>query len=120
MNDMNSLILEGNVKEISEQKSKTGDAVCSIAVATRRFYRTSSGEPMEDVAEFNVECNGIVAELAAKQAYHERGIRIVGQLRQREQTTEDGRQRQKVYIFAEHIDYKPDLRKKIKEQEEGK
>lgn len=116
MNDMNSLILEGQVKEMSASRDILGAVVCNIVMATRRFYRTSSGEPAEETAEFKVECKGAVAEYAARKAYHGRGIRVVGNLRQRRRAAEDGKQSAEVYIFAEHIEYKPDLRKKQEEE----
>lgn len=118
MNDMNSLIIEGQVKEVSTSRNKFGVMVCDIVMATRRFYRTSSGVPAEEIAEFNVECKGIDAEYAERFAYPGRGVRVVGSLRQRPRATENGLQEQKVYIFAEYIEYKPDLRKMKKQEEE--
>ena len=52
-----------------------------------------------------------MAEVAEKNAKKDRGIRVVGRLKQDRWTDENGKTFSKVKIIAEHIEYKPMLKK---------
>ena len=64
MNQLNSVIIEGNITRTPElREPKDGFKVCTIPIAVNRFYRNSKGDGMNEVSYFNVETYGKMAEV---------------------------------------------------------
>ena len=110
MNHLNSIILEGNLTKDGELKN-TSFSVCSLSLAVNRSNKNKNGEWVDEVSFFDVECFGKMAEVAEKAAVKGRGIRIVGRLKQDRWADENGKTFSKVKIIAEHIEFKPMLKK---------
>ena len=105
MNQLNSLIIEGNVtKEPELKETPNGFKVCVVPVAVNRFYKNSKGEGVNEVSYFNVETFGKMAETCAKNCEKGRGLRVVGRLKQSRWQTEDGKTTSRVSIIAEHVE----------------
>lgn len=110
MNQLNSLIIEGNVTHQPELKeTPNGYKVCVVPVAVNRFYKNSKGEGVNEVSYFNVESFGKMAESCAKNCEKGRGVRVVGRLKQSRWQTEEGKQTSRVSIIAEHMEIKKRL-----------
>lgn len=110
MNQLNSLIIEGNVtKEPELKETPNGFKVCVVPVAVNRFYKNSKGEGVNEVSYFNVETFGKMAETCAKNCEKGRGLRVVGRLKQSRWQTEDGKTTSRVSIIAEHVEFKKKL-----------
>ena len=110
MNQLNSIILEGNVVRQAElSEPAKGFKVCKFPLAVNRFTKNSSGESFEEVSFFDVEAYGKMAEVCEKQSLKGRGVRVVGRLKQNRWKDNDGKNVSKVFIVAEHIEYKPKL-----------
>ncbi|MDY2840446.1 MAG: single-stranded DNA-binding protein [Treponema sp.] len=108
MNQLNSLIIEGNVVKNGELSEPTkGFKVCVFPVAVNRFYKNKNGEGVSEVSYFDVQTFGKMAELCEKQAEKGRGVRVVGRLKQDRWKDNDGKSKSKVFVVAEHIEYKP-------------
>jgi len=58
-----------------------------------------------------------MAEVCEKKAKKGRGVRVVGRLKQDVWKDADGKQQSKVYVVAEHIEYKPVFQKDSAESE---
>ena len=59
MNQLNSLIIEGNVTRDPEFKeTANGHKICNIPVAVNRFYKNADGEGVNEVSFFNIETFG--------------------------------------------------------------
>ena len=110
MNHLNSIIIEGNLTKDGEMKN-TSFSVFSLSVAVNRSYKNKDGEWVDEVSFFDVDCFGKMAEVAEKNAVKGRGIRVVGRLKQDRWADENGKTFSKVKIIAEHIEYKPMLKK---------
>ena len=110
MNNLNSIILEGNLTKDGEKKN-TDFSVCSLSVAVNRSYKNKNGEWVDEVSFFDIECFGNMADFAEKNAIKGRGIRVVGRLKQDRWTDENGKTYSKVKVIAEHIEYKPMFKK---------
>lgn len=107
MNQLNSLIIEGNVTHQPELKeTPNGFKVCVVPVAVNRFYKNSKGEGVNEVSYFNVEAFGKMAESCAKNCEKGRGVRVVGRLKQSRWQTEEGKTSSRVSIIAEHMEFK--------------
>ena len=114
MNQLNSLIIEGNVVRAPElREPKDGFKVCTIPLAVNRFYRNAKGDGVNEVSFFDVETFGKMAEICYKKCGKGRGLRVVGRLRQARWVKSDGHNTSKISIIAEHIEFK----KKVVKQE---
>lgn len=98
MNMLNSLILEGNIaKDVKIKEKENGKEIAVFFVSYNCCYKTIDGEQVSENYIFEVECNGHMVPLARDFCKNNRGIRIVGRLKQ------EGK---KVFIVAEHMEFK--------------
>lgn len=108
MNGLNQIILEGNmVKDTEVSKLPNGSTVAEMTIAVKRTYRNANGEDADEVSFFEIKAFGNIADICEKYATKDRGIRIVGRLKQ-ERYEADGRTHSKVVVLAEHIEFKPE------------
>lgn len=108
MNQLNSLIIEGNVVRQAELSEPTaGFKVCKFPVAVDRWYKNRNGEGVSEVSYFDVETYGKMAEVCEKQGLKGRGVRVVGRLKQDRWKDSEGKSQSRIYVIAEHVEYKP-------------
>lgn len=89
MNNLNSLIVEGNMVS-GELKENT----FNFSIAVNRF----TGNKELETSFFDVECYGNLVKLLEQKFKKGCGVRIVGRLKQVQE---------RVIIIAEHIEFKP-------------
>lgn len=109
MNAMNQIIIEGNVVRDSVIKeTPKGTKVATMPIASNRVYKDINGDFQQEVSFFDVETWGSnFCERVAKNAVKGRGVRVVGRLKQNRWKDDSGKSFSKVYIIADHIDFKP-------------
>jgi single-strand DNA-binding protein len=109
MNQINSLIIEGNVVKNATIKEPTpGFKVCDFTVGVNRFYKNSEDEEEHEVSYFDCESYGLIAEHLSKKIKKGSRVRLVGRLKQDCWINDEGISCSKVYIVVEHIEfYKP-------------
>lgn len=109
MNAMNQIIIEGNVVRTPTLKeTPRGTKVCTMPIAVNHFYKDSAGNDVDEVGFYDVESWGDkFTDRIAKLAMQGRGVRIVGRLKQDRWKDSDGKKHSKVFIVAEHVDFKP-------------
>lgn len=118
MNQLNSLILEGNItREPEFKETPHGFKVCKIPLAVNRYYKNAAGEGIEEVSYFDIEAFGKIAEYCESRTQKGRGLRVVGRLKQDRWKTEEGKNTSRVSIIAEHIEFKPQFEKKQSKDE---
>lgn len=93
MNTINSIILEGNIRSIEMLEE-----VAKVVISCVRYYKTIDGEETKEESLFEVRCYGHIAEVVNKIGKLDRGLRVVGRLKQAEGN---------IFIVAEHIEFKP-------------
>lgn len=106
MNQLNSLIIEGNIvrtPEIKDTVNKSRLAIFSIAV--NRYYKKADGTFEQEVSYFDVEAWGNLVESVEKNASKGCGCRVVGRLKQDRWKDRNGKSFSKVSIVAEHIEF---------------
>ena len=109
MNSLNSVLIEGNlVKEPLLTNTESGGHVCTFTIASNRFYTNSEGLQKE-VSFFDVESWAKLAENCHSQGFKGRGVRVVGRLKQNRWTAVDGQPRSRIFIVAEHVEFRPDF-----------
>ena len=108
MNQLNSLILEGNlVRDSVLSEPVPGFKKCHFTIGVNRFYKNKNNEDMQEASFFDVEAYGNMAEYCESKAKKGRGVRVVGRLKQDTWKDSNGKTASKVYVVAEHIEYKP-------------
>ncbi|OQY32539.1 MAG: single-stranded DNA-binding protein [Spirochaetaceae bacterium 4572_59] len=107
MNQLNSIILEGNLVRDPEGKlTPKGTALCEFSVASNRFYK-QDGVRHSEVSYFDVEVWSKVAESCEKHLNKGRGVRVVGRLKQNRWTDEQGLSHSRIKVVGEHVEFKP-------------
>ncbi len=109
MNALNSIIIEGNVvRKPTLRETPNGKKVSILPIAVNHFYRDSAGKDVSEVGYYDVESWGDkFTERITKFSLQGRGVRVVGRLKQDRWKDENGKNHSKVYIVAEHVDFKP-------------
>ncbi len=119
MNALNQIIVEGNVTRKPEKKElPRGTHVCMLPIAVNRRYKNHDGAETDEVSYFDIETYGSLADACEKWCPKGRGVRVVGRLKQSRWTSDDGKQRSRVTIIAEHLEFKPFFQKKDDNTEE--
>ncbi len=111
MNNLNSILIEGNmVRDPTFRSTPKGTPVCTFAVASNRFLKQDNGTEKE-VSFFDVETWSRLAENCGNLGHKGRGVRVVGRLKQDRWTGTDGKQHSKIKIIAEHVEFRPDFKR---------
>ena len=110
MNNLNSILIEGNlVRDPESRATAKGTAVSTFSIATNRYYKQDSGFEKE-VSFFDVESWGKLSESVRDKGRKGRGVRVVGRLKQDRWTGNDGKPRSRISIVAEHVEFRPDFK----------
>ena len=111
MNNLNSILIEGNLVRDPELKyTPKGAAVCSFALASNRYFKQDE-ETQKEVSYFDVTTWSRLAEVCGEYLKKGRGVRVVGRLKQDRWTSPEGQARSKIEIVAEHVEFKPQFKK---------
>lgn len=115
MNQLNSLILEGNVAtNCVITKPKPDFLVGKFTMEVERFYKNKENEMTKEISYFDIECYGMMAEQLSSKIIKGRGIRVVGRLKQETWTDSENKNHSRVFVVAEHIEFK-----RLKQEEEN-
>ncbi|MCR4675674.1 MAG: single-stranded DNA-binding protein [Sphaerochaetaceae bacterium] len=112
MNDLNTILIEGRLvrdpefKEIQER----GTFVTRFSIATARFYYDKNKNWVQDTSFFQVEVWGQAAIVCDQILKKGRTVRIVGRIKQTRWKDREERNRERICIVAEHIEFKPEKR----------
>lgn len=108
MNQLNQIILEGNVVNDVEIKTlPNGTSVCTVPLAVNHTYKDSDGSNFDEVSYFDVRAFGNLAAACVNHCKTGRVLRVVGRLKQDRWTDSEGKKYSKVFVMAEHIEFKP-------------
>ena len=110
MNNLNSILLEGNLVRDPEFKTTpSGTPICTFAVASNRWFKQND-QLEKEVSFFDVEAWSKLAETCSDTLKKGRGVRVVGRLKQDRWNDQEGKTHYKVKIVAEHVEFKPQMR----------
>ena len=111
MNNLNSILIEGNmVRDPQVRATPKGTPVCTFSLASNRYFKQDSGMEKE-VSFFEVETWAKLAEACGSKGKKGRGVRVVGRLKQARWAGDDGKQRSRITIVAEHVEFRPEFKK---------
>lgn len=110
MNNLNSVLLEGNLTRDPELRyTPKGTAVCNFSIACNRSYKQDE-QRQQEVSFFDVTTWSRLAEICAEYLVKGRGVRVVGRLKQDRWDDDSGQRRSRVGVIAEHVEFKPQRR----------
>ena len=116
MNNLNSILVEGNlVKDPELSYTPKGTAVCKFTVACNRAFKQDD-QLQKEVSFFDVSTWTRLAEVCAEYLKKGRGVRVVGRLKQDKWSDADGKPHSRIYIVAEHVEFKPQVKKEGEEK----
>ena len=110
MNNLNSILLEGNLAREPELRySPKGTPACTLVVASSRSYKhpENEGERVEEVSFLEATTHGKLATVCHEHLRKGRGLRVVGRIKQERWEDDAGNSRSKVVIIAEHVEFQP-------------
>lgn len=96
------------------KETSQGTFVCTFSLMSIRAYKKNDDYEKE-VSFFDVDVWGKLAEVCVKNTSKGRGVRVVGRLKQSRWVGEDGTNRAKITIVAEHVEFKPVFKKSTEE-----
>ena len=106
MNQINSLIIEGNVVHVPEIKETANHSkLATFSMAVNRYFKKTDGTFEQEVSYFDVNAWGTLAETVEKKAVKGIGCRVAGRLKQDRWKDSEGRTQSKVCIVAEHVEF---------------
>ncbi len=101
---LNKVLLIGNLTRDPELRyTPTGAAVCTIGLATNRYWTTESGERKEETEFHRVVAWNKLAELCSQLLMKGRKIYVEGRLRTATWQAQDGSQRNTTEIVIEDM-----------------
>ena len=104
MNDMNVVILIGNLTRDAELKyTQGGMAISSFSIAVNRSRKQADGQYVDEASFFDINLFGKIAE--SIQQYLQKGTKVAvqGSLKQERWTDNTGATRSRVVINADNI-----------------
>lgn len=101
MNSLNKAQVIGNLTRAPELKKTTGgQSVCTLGVATNRYWTDSNGQKKDEAEFHNIVCWGKLAEICAE--YLKKGVKVFfeGRLQTRSWEDEAGAKHYRTEIVA--------------------
>ena len=107
MNNLNSILMEGNLtKDPEKLNGDDKNTCCLITIATNRYYKHDDNYEQE-VSYFDIKAFGNLADVCLQHLKKGRGIRVIGRLKQERWVDKLYRNKSRVLIIAENIEFKP-------------
>lgn len=101
---LNKVCLIGNLTRDPELRyTPQGTAVCTLGLATNRYWVTEAGEKREEAEFHRIVAWNKLAELCAQLLFKGRRVYVEGRLQTRSWTGQDGAQRQSTEIVIEDM-----------------
>lgn len=108
MNQLNSLIIEGNLCKKPELKSTSNNhKLVVFPIAVNRNYKKNDGTYETEVSYFDIEAWGdLMSKTIMEKGEKGKGVRIVGRLKQNRWKDAEGKNQSKISVIAEHVEFK--------------
>ncbi|MBC8452456.1 MAG: single-stranded DNA-binding protein [Spirochaetes bacterium] len=120
MNNLNSVIIEGNLtRDPEESSTPKGTPVCKFTIATNRYYKNGEQQQQQEVSFFAVETWAKLASSCYSYLEKGRGVRVVGRLKQERWTGADEKKHERIVVVAEHVEFKPQVNRTDSNSEES-
>ncbi len=116
MNDLNSIIVEGNLTRDPVLSTTPNDvSVCNFSIGSHHMYKKGDKQHTE-TSFLDVEVWSKLGENCAEYLRKGRGVRVVGRLKQDRWKDGEGKSRSRLKIVAEHVEFRT-MKRKVQEDE---
>jgi len=116
MNNLNSVLIEGNLTRDPESYTTPGgSSLCKFSIASNRYYKKGD-EYQQEVSFFTIECWADLAVTCVTYLQKGRAVRVIGRLKQERWESSEGQPRERVVITAEHVEFGTKYRKQDKKE----
>ena len=107
MNNLNSVLVEGHLSRDPELAyTPKGQPTCRLRIGCNRSYKQDD-QYQQEVSFFDISVWGKMAESCSEQLEKGRGIRVVGRLKEDRWQDQEGNNRSKILVVAEHVEPMP-------------
>jgi single-strand DNA-binding protein len=107
MNNLNSVLIEGHLAKDPELSyTSTGRPVGRLRIGCNRSFKKDD-EYQQEASFFDITVWGRQAEVCSEHLEKGRGVRVVGRLKEDRWQDQEGNNRSKVQIVAEHVEFMP-------------
>jgi single-strand DNA-binding protein len=111
MNNLNSVLLEGNLAKDPEIREVSGGkVVAGFCLALNRYFKSADGYKKE-VVFIDIDAWGKLADVCQQRMTKGSGVRVIGRLKQDSWESSDGQKKSKIKVVADHLEVKPATRK---------
>ena len=104
MNQLNSVLLEGNLTEDPKKIEISNGTLVKFTIASNRYYRDKNNESKTETLFIPVQCWGTFGETIMPHVQKGSAVRVVGRLRLSKWTSKDGSPRESIEIVAQHLE----------------
>lgn len=109
--DLNSVLLEGLLVD-EPRRLDTAETAATFELENRRIEdKTSETPPLAHTYVHTILVHRGLAEVCLEHLSAGQGVRIVGQLRSERLQTASGKTLSATYVVADHVEFKPILRR---------
>lgn len=98
MNNLNTVIIDGNLTRDPELRQTQNSMVCNLAIAVNYTYKDQ-----KQVSYFNIETWGRLAETCNEYLRKGSKITVQGELRQKNWKDQEGINHSQIYILANSV-----------------
>jgi single-strand DNA-binding protein len=115
------VVIEGNLVRdpelavVGEQRSE----LAKFTIAVNRYYKSGDGESKQEVMFIGIDAWGTLGKHCLSYLTKGRGVRVVGRLRQDRWNDKDGAYRERIFVVAEHVEFRRDKTEKPAENPLG-
>jgi len=113
MNDLNSVLIEGNLTKNAVKTKVNETTLVSFTVGSNRYFKRNESDPeyQKEVSFFDVEVWGKLADSVVDKLNKGIGVRAVGRMKQDRWVDGAGQKRNRVKIIAEAVEFKSKFNK---------
>lgn len=106
MNNLNSILLEGNLVDDPTYSENYGALTCGFKIASQRYFKELD-DYQNEVSFFQIYFHGKLVESFREHLKKGSGVRVCGRLKQIRTINDDGKQSSKIVVVAASIELKP-------------
>lgn len=107
MNQLNSVIIEGNVvRDPTFAEPSMGFRVADFQIGVNRSFKGKNGEWKDEVSYVPIQTINKLADITKEKCKKGRGVRVVGRIKQDRWKDAEGKWDSKMFIVAEHVEFK--------------
>lgn len=104
MNQLNSVLIEGNVvRDVEFKTCANGKQLCTFTLANNRYISKGNNEYEQESTFIDCECWGALANIMSENSTKGSAIRVVGRFKQNKWVDNQGKSHSRIVLICEHV-----------------